>query len=69
MSASNGQIRSSILAGLVDELERHGAGRPAEIACRLGAGWTEDRVLAVLADLFCDGVVGHSHELGLWWVA
>jgi hypothetical protein len=58
-----------MLAELVSELERRGAGRPAEIARRLGPDWTEDGVLAALAELFCGGVVGHSHELGFWWVA
>ena len=59
----------SMLAEIAGEVERGGAGRPAEIARRLGPDWTEDRVLAVLAELFCDGVVGHSDEVGLWWVA
>jgi hypothetical protein len=38
----------------------HGASDPS---------WTEDRVRAALAALFCDGVVGHNHEVGFWWVA
>lgn len=69
MTATNTHLRPSMLAELVDELERHGAGRPAEIARRLGSGWTENKVVAALAELFCDGVVGHNHEVGLWWVA
>jgi hypothetical protein len=58
-----------MLADVVDELERRGAGRPAELARRLGPQWTEDRVRAALAELFCDGVVGHNHDVGFWWVA
>ena len=69
MSAGGAEIRRSVLADLVAELERGGAGRPEEIARRLGPGWTEDRVLAALAELFSDGLVGHNHEIGLWWVA
>jgi hypothetical protein len=59
----------SMLDTLVNELERRGAGRPIEIARRLGPPWSEDRVIAALAELFCEGVVGHNHELGFWWVA
>ena len=62
-------MRPSMLAEVVGELERGGAGRPADIARRLGADWTEDRVLAALAELFSGGVVGHNHEVGFWWVA
>ncbi|MGA2010259.1 MAG: hypothetical protein ABSH51_06960 [Solirubrobacteraceae bacterium] len=58
-----------MLDEVVDELERGGAGRPIELARRLGPDWTEDRVRVALADLFCDGVVGHSHDVGFWWVA
>ena len=59
----------SILAEIAGEVERGGAGRPVEIARRLGPDWSEDRGLAVLAELFCDGVVGQSDDVGLWWVA
>jgi hypothetical protein len=69
MSADRAEIRRSVLADLVAELERGGASRPEEIARRLGPGWTEDQVLAALAELFSDGLVGHNHEIGLWWVA
>jgi hypothetical protein len=62
-------FRSSLLAEVVDELERRGAGRPADIAQRLGPDWTEDRVRAALGELFSGGVVGHSDEVGFWWVA
>jgi len=69
MSVGNARSGRSRLAAVVGELERGGAGRPAEIARRLGRDWTEDRVLAALAELFSGGVVGHNHEVGLWWVA
>ena len=69
MSAGNARSGRSRLAAVVGELERGGAGRPAEIARRLGHDWTEDRVLAALAELFSGGVVGHNQEVGLWWVA
>ena len=69
MSAGGAEIRRSVPADLVAELERGGAGRPEEIARRLGRGWTENGVVAALAELFSGGVVGHSHEIGLWWVA
>jgi hypothetical protein len=69
MSASQVRVQRTMLAQLVGELERGGAGRPAEIACRLGPDWTEEGVLAMLAELFSGGVVGHNHEVGLWWVA
>jgi hypothetical protein len=68
MSAGDVRLRPSLLADLVGELERGGA-RPAEIARRLGPDWTENSVLAALAELFCDGVVGHNHDIGFWWVA
>ena len=58
----------SILSDLVVELEREGAGRPAEIARPLGPDWSENMVVAALAELFSDRVVGHSSEVGLWWV-
>ena len=64
MSAGDVRVRPSMLADVVSELERGGAGRPGEIARRLGPDWTADGVLAVLAELFCDGVVGHNHEVG-----
>jgi hypothetical protein len=69
MSAGDAQVRPSMLADIVGELERGGAGRPAEIARRLGPDWSEAGGVAVLAELFCDGVVGHNHEVGFWWVA
>lgn len=69
MTAANAHIRPSMLAELVAELERHGAGRPTEIARRLGSGWTEATVVVALVQLFCGGVVGHNQDIGLWWVA
>jgi hypothetical protein len=69
MTPGKVEVRQSMLARVVLELERGGAGRPAELARRLGPAWTEDRVRAALADLFCDGVVGHNDEVGFWWVA
>ena len=57
-----------MLSEVVGELERGGAGRPVDVARRLGPDWTEDQVLVVLAELFCDGV-GQDREVGLWWVA
>lgn len=57
MTATNGQARPSMLAELVAELERHGDGRPAEIA-RLGPSWNEHTILDALAELFAGGVVG-----------
>ena len=69
MSAGEVQERPSTRSDLARELERGGAGRPAEIARRLGLDWTEDRVLEALAELFSGGVVGHNHDVGLWWVA
>ena len=58
-----------MLTEVVGELERGGAGRPADIARRLGSDWTEDRVRVALAELFSGGVVGHNREVGFWWVA
>ncbi|MGB0096442.1 MAG: hypothetical protein WBP81_28380 [Solirubrobacteraceae bacterium] len=58
-----------MLTEVVGELERGGAGWPADVARRLGSDWTEDQVLVVLADLFSGGVVGHDREVGVWWVA
>jgi hypothetical protein len=69
MRAGGIQVRPAMLTALVSELERRGGGRPADIARRLGPPWTEYRVIAALAELFSGGVVGHNHELGLWWVA
>jgi hypothetical protein len=69
MSAGNVRVRASTLADVVGELGWGGAGRPAEIARRLGPVWTEDGVRAALGELFCDGVVGHSHGVGFWWLA
>jgi hypothetical protein len=69
MSAGDVWAQPSLLADLVGELERGGAGRPEEIARRLGPDWTEDDVRAALAALFSNGVVGHDHEIGVWWVA
>ena len=57
-----------MLREVVGELERGGAGRPADVARRLGPDWTEDQVPVALAEPFCDGV-GHNREVGLWWVA
>jgi hypothetical protein len=69
MSAGEVQVRPSMLADIVGELERGGAARPAEIARRLGPDWSEAGVVAMLAELFCDGIVGQNHKVGLWWVA
>lgn len=69
MTAGEAQMRGSMLAEVIGELKHGGAGRPSDIARRLGPDWNEDVVRAVLAELFCDGVVGHSHDVGLWWVA
>jgi len=69
MNAREIPTRRSIVAEVVSELERGGAGTPADIARRLGADWTEDQVQAALGDLFGGGVVGHNPELGFWWVA
>lgn len=69
MTGSNAQVKSPRLAELVAGLERHGTGRPGEIARRLGSGWTKNKVVAVPAELFSNGVVGHNHQVGLWWVA
>ena len=69
MNAREIPTRRSIIAKVGGELERGGAGRPADIARRLGPDWTEDRVRTALAELFSGGVVGHNPELGFWWVA
>jgi hypothetical protein len=69
MSAGEVEVRATMFAELVGELERRGGGTPLDIAKRLGAGWTEDQVLAVLGDLFAGGVVGFNREVGFWWVA
>jgi hypothetical protein len=69
MRSSDPKFRSLMLAEVVGELERGGAGSPAEIARRLGRGWTEERVRAVLAELFSGGVVGHNPDVGYWCIA
>jgi hypothetical protein len=69
MSASEIPVRRPMLDALVSGLQGRGAGRPIELARRLGPPWTEDGVIAALAELFSGGVVGHNHELGFWWVA
>ena len=69
MNAREIPFRRSIVAKVVGELERGGAGRPADIARRLGPDWTEERVRTALAERFSGGVVGHNHELGFRWVA
>jgi hypothetical protein len=69
MNARETLASRSIVAKIVGELERGGAGRPADIARRLGPEWTEDRVRTALAELFSGGVVGQDPELGFWWVA
>jgi len=61
-------MRPSLLADVVAELERGGAGRPGEIARRLGPDWTELDVLVALAELLRDGVVAYNGALGAcWW--
>ena len=77
MRSGDVQVRSSMLAEVVGEFERGGAGRPEDIARRLGPEWTEERVRAALAErvraalaeLFSGGVVGHNPEVGVCWVA
>ena len=69
MSWGDLQFRSSMLEDVVGGLERGGAGRPVEIARRLGPDWSEHDVQAALAELFSGGVVGHSPDVGFWWVA
>ena len=69
MRSGEAQVRPSMLAEVVGELERGGAGTPAEIARRLGREWTEERVRAALAELFSDGAVGHNPDVGFWRVA
>ena len=69
MRSGDAPVRPSMLAEVVGELERGGAGRPAEIARRLGPDWTEERIRAALAELFSGGVVGHNPDVGFWWVA
>ena len=64
MSAEHVRIEPSLLV----ELDRGGAGRPEDIARRLGPDWTEDDVPVALAALL-DGVVGHNREIGFWWGA
>ena len=69
MSAGASEVRATMFAELVGELERRSGGTPRYIATRLGDGWSEDQVLAVLGELFASGVVGFNHEVGFWWVA
>lgn len=69
MRAGNREVRATMFAELVGELERRGGGTPQDITTRLGAGWTEDQVLALLGELFAGGVVGFIEEVGFWWVA
>ena len=69
MRADASEVRARMFAELVGELERRGGGTPRDIATRLGAGWREDQVLALLGELFAGGVVGFNHEVGFWWVA
>jgi hypothetical protein len=63
------EVRATMFAELVGELERRGGGTPQDIAMRLGSPWNEGRVLAVLGELFADGVVGFNREVGFWWIA
>jgi hypothetical protein len=69
VSLGDVEVRATMFAELVGELERRGGGRPQDIAMRLGSDWNEGRVLAVLGELFVDGVVGFNREVGFWWVA
>jgi hypothetical protein len=69
MRAGASEVRATMFAELVGELERRGGGTPRDIATRLGAGWSEEQVLAVLGELFAGGVVGFNAEVGFWWVA
>ena len=49
-----------MLTEVVGELERAGAGPPADVARQLAPDRTEDQILVVLAELFCGGGVGHN---------
>lgn len=69
MKSTDAQVRPTLVAKVVGELERRDAGRPLDIARRLGGDWTEDALRAALAELLCDGVAGHSAEIGFWSVA
>ena len=69
MSAEHIHTGPTTIAELIGELERGGAGRPAEIARRLAGDWSETTVVAALAELFSDGIVGHNSDVGLWWIA
>jgi hypothetical protein len=69
MSAGDARTQPSLLAYLARELEPRGAGRPAEIAPRLGPDWSEDDVRVGLAAQLSDGVAGLDHEIAVWWVA
>lgn len=64
MRAGDVRIKPSMLAEVVGGLECGGAGRPEEIAHRLGADWTEDDVPAALAGLFSYGVAWDKDEIG-----
>ena len=67
MSAAEIEIRTSMLAEVVDEFER--AGRATELE-RLA---DQHAVRAGLDELFCDPGVGHNDDLGSggsngrWW--
>ena len=65
MSADESVMRRSLLADVISELERGGAGRPVEIARRLGPDWTELDVLVALAELLRDGVVAYDRARSL----
>ena len=69
MKADASEFKATMFAELVGELERRGGGTPRDIATRLGPGWNEDQVLALLGELFSGGVVGFNDEVGFWWVA
>ena len=69
MSPGDVEVRATTFAELVGELERRGGGTPLDIARRMGPGWTEDEVVAVLGELFAGGVVGFNREVGFWWIA
>lgn len=69
MRAGASEVRATMFGELVGELERRGGGTPRDIATRLGSGWSEDQVLAVLGELFTGGVVRFNDEVRFWWVA
>ncbi|MGZ4254829.1 MAG: hypothetical protein ACXVS6_22770 [Solirubrobacteraceae bacterium] len=68
MSAGDVRTQPSLLDNLARELERTGAGRPAEIAPRIGPDRSEDDVWVGLAARISDGVAGLDHEIAVWWV-